>query len=366
MARARAREERRPSRRPRRGDDGDDRRRARRTARTRCPSSGRDGSTAGRRRASTRRARACCVTMCFVTWSATTAATATAARPAHCHGPAAERALGDRDRRRARPSTSRPGRRRAALRRSTRPGAGRRCRARAHGIAREPVARRSACRRPRRCRTCRPRSAASAASISSSVCCAPSSSPWSSSRSYVALAVSARWLSAPPRADLAELVLERARVLAVQDVDGMREPCALVEQALAELVGRRSLAVRSGAARCSERGVRSRRDRARSARSILSREECPETISMSRAGRPSVSASRRTTAAFALPPSASGRDPHLPARSVAADDARFEAPGATRSCSRVESVTPSRLPPGEVAARPRAVVLVGRVAGERR
>ena len=78
----------------------------------------------------------------------------------------------------------------------TRGGAGRRCRAAPTG-SRRGAPRRSARRRPRRRRSFRPRCAASAASTSPSVLCAPSSSPSSSSRSYVAVAMSARWLSSP-------------------------------------------------------------------------------------------------------------------------------------------------------------------------
>ena len=75
------------------------------------------------------------VTTCFVTWSAITAASATAASPAHCQAPARERALGDGDgrepvRRRADPDVAPRGR----LSRDAR--AGRRCRASPTGCAR--------------------------------------------------------------------------------------------------------------------------------------------------------------------------------------------------------------------------------------
>ena len=135
------------------------------------------------------------VTTCFVTWSAITAASATAARPAHCQAPApSERSATDTG---SSPFVVDPTRTSAvSFGAPSTAGAGRRCRDAPTG-SRTGAPRRSARRRPRTRRSCRRRCAAARRRSRSRVFWAPSSRPSSSSRSYVAVAMSARWLSSP-------------------------------------------------------------------------------------------------------------------------------------------------------------------------
>ena len=92
---------------------------------------------------------------------------------------------------------------------------------------------------------------------------------------------------------------------------------------------------------------------------VLSREACPETISTSRSEMPSVSASSRTTAAFAFPSSGAAVTRTFQAGPCRPTIAGDDAPGDTRSLRRelTESVALTIvLPPGEV--RPGWTVVV--------
>ena len=180
------------------------------------------------------------VTTCFVTWSAITAATATARdRPTARGRRASERSATETGasavRRRADPDVDR---RRPRLR-LAQPcaAAGRRCRAAPTG-SRAGAPRRSACRRrsqvpyvPSSIRAER------GVDLPRAVCCAPSSRPSSSSRSKVDGRMSPRWLSLPRPAispSSSSRLLRSALVQRTRPDPG--KACALRREKLPELV----------------------------------------------------------------------------------------------------------------------------------
>src|SRR5262249_38305355 len=142
--------------------------------------------------------------------------------------------------------------------------------------------------------------------------------------------------------ELAELVLHGAIVLVVEVRERVCDPTAFLREQRAEL------GTVDGCHPCSFPVPTVAELRRRSISSgpipasatILSREPCPETISTSRRGTASVSASRRTRASFARPPSdgAATRIFQTPPRLPTTPPRR--APGATRRVSFVGPSTP--------------------------
>ena len=253
------------------------------------------------------------VTTCFVTWSATTAASATAARPAHCHGPAAsERSATETG---ASPLVEDPTRTSF-----NRPGAGRRCRARPRDRAEPVLADRLAAHLAGAIRAVvdpAERGVDLRQRLLSAL-----------GEPLVELAVERRrrrvaevvvGAAAP---DLAELVLDGARVLVVEELDRLREARALLVEERPELAGVDGGQAGSSpvALACTSRRSVSSGPMPASV-TVLSREACPETISTSRSARPSVSASSSTTAAFARPSSGAAATRTFQARTVPPDHA---------------------------------------------
>ena len=259
------------------------------------------------------------VTTCFVTWSATTAATATAARPAHCHAPA--------------PSE----------RSATETGAS--------PFVDEPT-------RTSRCST--------VAQPSAALVVDAEARPWDRGQALLADRLAAELAGAvgavvdalqrgvdlverllrallealvelavvrdgrhvgevvvvAAAADLAELVLDAARVLLVQEGDRAVQPGAL---GLAAASGTRPCRCASLWSPFPRRSPPRAAARSRPGRCRPARPSCPATCARRRSRRPargsaSVSASSRTTAAFALPSSGAWVDAHLPGSAVPADD----------------------------------------------
>ena len=289
------------------------------------------------------------VTTCFVTWSATTAASATVASPAHCHDARSERALGDREWRqpvcaRADPHIRsslwlvQPARRWSSMQ------------SRAHGIARS-------------------RASPIGSPQLSQVPYVPSVDPRQRSVDLVDRLLCAFF---EPLVELAVVGALRPcrrdgcrcrrcrsrrarprawRALVVQELDRIRKPGALVLEQLPELAGvdGTSRGLLSAAARSTRAAALSRPRSMPVEHERLVARRRPETIS---------------TASRAMPKRrrrAGGRPPRSPCHPRAARATRTfqpepcrpttpgrEAPGATRSKSRV--VTPRRLPPGEVPA----------------
>ena len=329
MARARAGEE---DEHP--GDRERRQRRSRSTSRSRrgrrrCPSSGRGGSRTARRRAPPRRARAGSATICFVSWSAATAASGDRAEADPLRGPRRQRPLGDRDRRAAR-SCAEPTRTSIAScggRARSSPlllplvvDAERRPR---HRL--EPLVGRSACRRRCRCRTC-PRRCAAARRRSRRA------RPSLSSSVLVELAVVGRGRG------VGEVVV-RSGLLVVSSSSGpgfvLLEVLERVLDALA-LLEQRSRNVRCRVS-CSLGALKpalcSRARSRPSSSTTLSRTARPETSETARRGTRSAPREQVDDGLVRAATLRRGGDAHLPGIAVAADSSVRRAPGETRSRS---------------------------------
>ena len=287
------------------------------------------------------------VTTCFVTWSATTAASATAARPAHCHGPAAsDRSATETG---ASPFVEDPTRTSF-----NRPGAGRRCRGAPTGSRASrssPIGLPQTSQDAVRAVVDPPQRGVDL----DSVCCAPSSSPSSSSRSNVAVAVSPRWLSVPPlptSPSSSSMVpgfsswrnstaFERRACSSSRSVRNSLVSMAVTQDPLRRC-SRARAAARSRRGRCRQarRSCPARRARKRSRRRAAPGRACRRAARPQRRSRWPFSGAAATRT-FQAPPCR----PTTPARA---------APGETRSLRRVE-LTGRRLPPGEVPPRRRLV-----------